>query len=148
MGRKMGLLMAVFALWGMQGCGNSATAVSAVTVDQLTGTWDIMGSGIQNIANQGAFNCPISFAGTITIAATGSESTGSVSMNRTNHTCNGDAPISDSGTLNVSLIGHGTLSFTSSGEAYEIQFSRSLEVATFANITGGSVFVSGMAVRR
>ncbi|MGH7273000.1 MAG: hypothetical protein ACREIQ_00885 [Nitrospiria bacterium] len=144
MGRKIGLLMAVFALWGMQGCGNSATAVSAVTIDQLTGTWDIMGSGTQNTgACQGVPNCPMSFAGTMTI-----NTNGSVSMNRTNHTFTGDTSISDNGTLNVSFIGHGTMSFTSSGEVYEIQFSRNLEIATFANITNASVFVSGMAVRR
>ena len=124
------------------------SARGPVTIDQLTGIWEIMGSGTQNVgANQGFGTCAISFAGTITITATSSESTGSVSMNRTNHTCTGDTPISDNGTLNVSLFGHGTLSFTSSGEAYEIQFSRSLEVATFANITGGGVFISGTAVR-
>ncbi|HLB01743.1 MAG TPA: hypothetical protein VJM77_01240 [Nitrospiria bacterium] len=144
MGRKIWLLMAVFALWGMQGCGGSVSARGPVTIDQLTGIWEIMGSGTQNVgANQGFGTCAISFAGTITINADGS-----VSMTRTNHTCTGDTPVNDTGTLSVDLFGRGTLSFTSSGEAYEIQFSRSLEVATFANITGGGVFVSGTAVRQ
>lgn len=144
MGRTIGLLMAVFALWGMQGCGGSVSALGAVNIDQLTGTWDIMGSGTRNVgANQGFGSCAVSFAGTITINADGS-----VLMNRTNHTCTGDTPISDNGTLNVSLFGHGTLSFTSSDEVHEIQFSRSLEVAAFADVTDGGVFISGLAVRR
>ena len=145
--RTLGLLMAVFALLGMQGCGSgsSATGVSAVTLDQLAATWDIMGSGTQNVGVNQCFGiCGVSFAGTITI-----NPNGSVSMSRTNHNSGtADTSVSDNGTLNVSPIGHGTLSFTSSGEVYEIQFSRNLEVATFANITSGGVFISGMAVRR
>ena len=141
----IGLLIVVLALFGLQGCGSGQTAVLTVTVDQQAGTWDIMGSGTQNVgANQGVSNCPISFAGTLTI-----NTNGSVSTNRTNHTCTADAPISDNtGTLNVSLIGHGTLIFTGLGEVYTIQFSRNLEEAVLADATSGGVFISGMAIRR
>jgi len=132
------LLMALFLVGCGSGGGGSAGAASGVTLNQLVGVWDYMGSGTI-LKDTGV--CGFSFRGVITIFSNGSADLDQIS----NDSCDGAS--SGQGTASITVLSNGSGTLTRV-DTLAFQVSKDLNTIIFTEVLSVDAWTSGTALRR
>jgi len=130
-----------FAILASSGCGNggggSAISATGITLSDIAGTWDYMGSGTQD-------GCTQSFSGNITI-----QPNGSASISEKNHSSCGDMSGSNLSGFTVSVLSDGSGTVTSPfGSQTVFRVSKNADVMIVTDVANAGSFFFQVALKR